>query len=126
MGACSGAIAKCSFGNIPTPLVFLPTSLLMGSAGPMGTCSDCIPFVNIFPFGLCSSILNPTTASLTAAASGVLTPGACIPTPAGIWIPTKPTVIGKTGPMLTNDSTLICAYGGVIKINMPAQFTVII
>jgi hypothetical protein len=28
--------------------------------------------------------------------------------------------------MLTNDSTLICAYGGVIKINMPAQFTVII
>jgi hypothetical protein len=100
--------------------------MLMGAAGPMGSCADCIPFLNIVPFGVCSSILNPTTASLTAAALGVLTPGPCIPTPAGMWIPTKPTVMSKMGPMLTSDSMLICAYGGVIKINMPAQFTVLI
>ncbi|MDR3186818.1 MAG: DUF4280 domain-containing protein [Holosporaceae bacterium] len=126
MGVCTGAIAMCPFGVAPTPLTFLPTSMLMGAAGPMGSCADCIPFLNIVPFGVCSSILNPTTASLTAAALGVLTPGPCIPTPAGMWIPTKPTVMSKMGPMLTSDSMLICAYGGVIKINMPAQFTVLI
>ncbi|MDR1334520.1 MAG: DUF4280 domain-containing protein [Holosporaceae bacterium] len=125
MGVCTGAIAMCPFGVAPTPLTFLPASMVMGAAGPMGSCSDCVPFLNIIPFGVCSSILNPTTASLTAAAMGVLTPGPCIPTPAGTWIPTKPTVMSKMGPMLTSDSMLICAYGGVIKINMPAQFTVL-
>jgi hypothetical protein len=72
------------------------------------------------------SLANPVTAALTAAAFGVLTPGPCIPTPAGIWTPTKPTVMAKPGPMLTGDSILACAFGGVIKINMPAQFTVMI
>jgi hypothetical protein len=67
---------------------------------------------------------NPITAAQTIAASGILTPGACTPTPSGNWIPVKPIIMGKTGPALTNDSILICSFGGVIKINMPAQFTV--
>jgi hypothetical protein len=72
------------------------------------------------------SLANPTTAALTASALGVLTPGPCIPTPAGMWIPTKPTVLTSAGPILTSDSMLICAFGGVIKINMPAEFKVIL
>jgi hypothetical protein len=98
-------------------------STIMGSTGPIGTMSDCIPFANITPFGICRSILNPTTAALTAAALGVLTPGPCIPIPAGVWIPVKPTVISPKGPIINNDAMLICAYGGLIKAIVPGQFT---
>jgi hypothetical protein len=34
--------------------------------------------------------------------------------------------MAKPGPMLTSDSMLVCAFGGAIKINVPAQFTVMI
>ncbi len=122
---CTGAIAKCPFGVAPAPLTFLPSNIL-GMAGPIGSCSSCAPFMNIAPFGVCSSILNPITAAQTAAAFGVLTPGACIPTPTGMWLPMKPTVISTTGSILTSDSLLICAYGGVIKILTPMQYTVMV
>ena len=124
-GVCTGAMAKCPFGVMPTPLTFLP-SKIMGKTGPMGSCCDCAPFMNISPFGVCLSLLNPITAAQTAAAFGVLTPGPCIPSPIGMWIPTKPTVISSKGAILTSDSILTCAYGGVIKILPPFQFTVMI
>jgi hypothetical protein len=87
---------------------------------------DTVPFLNIAPFGVCNSMMNPTTAALTAAAFGVLTPGPCIPTPAGTWIPTNPMVMASPGPLLSSDSILMCAFGGVIKINVPGQFTVMV
>ncbi|MDR0753637.1 MAG: DUF4280 domain-containing protein [Holosporaceae bacterium] len=125
-GVCCGAMTSCPFGAAPGALTFLPAPMVMGAAGPMGTCMDTVPFLNVAPFGVCMSLANPTTAALTAAAFGVLTPGPCIPTPAGVWIPTKPTVMAKPGPMLTSDSMLVCAFGGIIKVNVPAQFTVMI
>jgi hypothetical protein len=126
MGVCVGALTSCPFGVAPGALTFLPTSMVLGGAGPLGSCADCVPFLNVAPFGVCSSMMNPTTAALTAAALGVLTPGPCIPTPAGMWIPTQPTILTAAGPILTSDSMLICAFGGVIKINMPAEFMVMI
>lgn len=126
LGLCTASLAMCPFGVAPTPLTFLPTSMIMGKSGPMGCTTDCIPFLNIAPFGVCMSLMNPTTAALTAAAFGVLTPGPCIPTPAGTWLPVKPTVAGKCGVLLSSDSMLMCAYGGVIKATVPSQFTVIV
>jgi len=120
---CVGAMTKCPFGLAPSTLTVLPSTILH-TMGPMGHCSNCVPFMNIAPFGLCTSLLNPVTAAQTAAALGVLTPGTCIPTPVGPWIPTKPTVLGPMGPMLTNGSSLMCAFGGCIKIIMPVQFNV--
>lgn len=120
---CNGAITSCPFGLAPGMLTIIP-STAMCSYLPMGTCISCIPFVNITPFGLCTSLANPITAAQTAAAFGVLTPGTCIPTPIGTWAPLKPSLMSKTGPLLTSDSILSCAFGGVIKINMPAQFKV--
>jgi hypothetical protein len=92
----------------------------------MGSGPDCVPFLNIVPFGVCMSMANPTTAALTAAALGILTPGPCIPTPAGIWLPMKPTVMSKLGVIMNSDTMLICAYGGVIKPVSPGQVTVLI
>lgn len=126
LGICMGAVLQCPFGVAPTPLTVLPASMVMGKSGPLGNMTDCVPFLNIAPFGVCMSLMNPVTAALTAAAFGVLTPGPCIPVPAGTWVPMKPTVMCKMGPMINSDTMLMCAYGGVIKPIMPAQFTAMI
>lgn len=124
-GAGNTALAKCSFGAAPTPLTFLPTSMAFTTAtGPVGSCVDVVPFLNIKPFGVCMTLSNPMTAALTAAALGVFTPAPCIPVPVGTWLPTAP-VIGMVGPILTDASCLMCAYGGCIKIIMPAEFVMI-
>ena len=123
--ACMGGLATCPFGVAPTPLTFLPAPPVLGTTGPMGKCTDMAPFLNITPFGVCMSIMNPITATLTAAAFGVLTPGPCIPVPAGIWIPVAPMVM-SAGPVLSSDSKLMCAYMGAISIIIPGEFTVLL
>ena len=120
---CPGNMTNCIMGLVPSTLIPLPKNVL-GPTGFMGNCSDCAPFANITPFGTCKSLLNPSTAALTAAAAGVLTPGPCIPTPVGIWTPMKPNVICVGTPILNDKSMLICAFGGVIKFTVAGQFKV--
>lgn len=121
----NGAITNCPFGTAPGTLTVLPIPC-SGPEGPFGLCTNCIPFLNIAPFCLCTSLQNPVTAALTAASFGVLTPGACIPTPIGMWSPEKPTVTYMGMPVLDSNSTLLCAFGGSIKIVMPAGFRVML
>lgn len=120
----NGALAKCTFGVMPTPLTFLPTTMILGPSGPVGSIADCVPFLNIKPFGVCLTLSNPMTAALTAAALGVFTPAPCIPVPAGTWLPTAP-LITATGPAITMTSCLFCAYGGCIQLVTPGEFLVI-
>jgi len=91
---------------------------------PAATIMDYVPMLNIMPFGMCSSAANPTVASATAAAWGVLTPMPCIPATVAPWIMGNPQVLIGTFPALTSDSKLMCTWGGVIQILMPGQFTV--
>jgi hypothetical protein len=120
---CNGAILMCSFGAIPSTLTVLPTNLVNVSSQPMATVMDNKPFVNIMSFGMCSSLANPTVASATAAALGVLTPMPCIPSIVGTWVPGSTTVMVKGNPALTDSSTVMCAYGGVVKCNFAGQIT---
>jgi hypothetical protein len=76
------------------------------------------------PFGMCSSLANPTVAAATSAALGVLTPMPCIPMTTAPWIVGAPTVLIGDKPALNNSSTLMCNWGGVIQITMPGQTTV--
>jgi uncharacterized Zn-binding protein involved in type VI secretion len=122
MGSASvttGALLQCSFGLAPTTLNILPMSRVTIEGRPAAAISDMVPMVNIAPFGMCSSIANPTVAAATAAALGVLTPMPCVPAIAGTWIPTAPqtTIGGK--PALVAGSTCVCSFGGVITITMP-------
>jgi hypothetical protein len=126
LGMCGTALLMCPMGVAPTPFTVLPACMAMGTSGFFGSIADCAPFLNVAPFGVCISMANPVTAALTAAAFGILTPGPCIPTPAGTWLPMKPTVLLKPGPILNSDTMLICAYGGVIRPTLPGQFTVLI
>lgn len=123
IAVCGGAMMMCSFGVAPSALNVLPTNKVL-SGPPVATILDNIPMMNIAPFGVCSSIANPTVAAATTAALGVLTPMPCIPNTVAPWVPGKPTVIVGSGPALNNSSKLMCMWGGVIQITVPGQFTV--
>ena len=119
----TGAMMTCSFGLAPSTLVAIPKGQpVLIEKKPAATIMDFAPMANIPPFGLCNSLANPTTASLTAAALGVLTPGPCVPvtTP---WKPGSSTVKIGQFPALNSTSTCQCAYGGAISISYPGTTT---
>ena len=117
-GVLGGAVLQCSFGMTPSVLNVLPVSRVLSSM-PLAAITDCVPMVNIMSFGMCSSISNPTVASATAAAFGVLTPMPCIPVIAGTWAPGSQTVLIGGNPDLNHSCKLTCAYGGIIEIKSP-------
>ena len=117
---CSGAGLQCSFGAAPSTLNVLPVALVT----PAATIADNKPGVNVPPFGMCSSAANPSVASATAAALGVLTPMPCTPVTAAPWAPGSPTVqIGGVA-ALNQSSKLACNWGGVIQITSPGPTVV--
>ena len=120
---CMGATLMCSFGVAPSSLIVLPTNKTMTSYVPAANIMDNKPIVNIPPFGMCSSPSNPTVASATAAALGVLTPMPCVPVIAAPWAPGATTVMLANQPALNNTSKLTCNWGGVISITVPGQTT---
>jgi len=122
----SGAMMMCTFGAAPSTLTVLPVGKVMVGGPPGANIMDNKPMVNVAPFGVCMSIANPTVASATAAALGVLTPMPCVPNTAAPWVVGAPTVLLANMPALNNSSTLMCNWGGVISITVPGQFTTMI
>ena len=116
----NGALVMCSFGMAPSTLVVPPVSRFL-SGTPVANIGDCIPNTNIMPFGMCSSLANPTVASATSAAGGVLTPQPCVPAITGTWIPVSPTVMVGGKPAVNQTCKCMCAYAGVIQITNPGQ-----
>ena len=121
MHVCNGALLQCSFGVAPSSLVVLPVNRMMTGSQPAANIMDHVPMVNILPFGMCTSIANPTVASATAAALGVLTPMPCIPATVSPWVPGAPTVLLGNMPALDDTSKLMCLWAGVISITFPGQ-----
>lgn len=126
MQVCMGAMMQCSFGMAPSSLVVLPTNRVTTVEVPDANIMDHIPLTNIMPFGVCSSIANPTVAAATAAALGVLTPMPCVPNTPAPWITGAPTVLLGGMPTLDNVSKLMCIWGGVIQFITPGEFTVMV
>jgi hypothetical protein len=121
---CMGAMMQCSFGVAPSSLVVLPTNKVMTNMVPDANIMDHIPMTNIMPFGMCTSIANPTVAAATAAALGVLTPMPCIPATPAPWITGAPTVLLGNFPSLDNVSQLMCTWAGVITFIDAGEVTV--
>jgi hypothetical protein len=121
MGQCAvlGAVTQCTFGLAPATLSPLPVTRVTIEGRPAATISDMAPGVNIPPFGMCTSLSNPTVAAATSAALGVLTPMPCVPAVVGPWKPgaLRTTLGGK--PALVSGSTCNCAFGGLISLTMP-------
>lgn len=119
-----GTILKCSFGSVPTPLMVLPDKRVKVMF-PAATKKDCVPLVNVLPFGMCSNPANPMVAAATAAAFGVLTPVPCMPCIAGTWSGTCKKVKIKGEEAVKADSGLKCAFGGSIQVAVPSQVKVL-
>lgn len=108
------SLCACSFGVAPAVLSVSSQQMVKICGMPAATIMD-----NKFPtFGMCSSLLNPTVASATSAALGVLTPMPCQPALVAPWAPGVPTVMVCGKPLLNNSCKLMCAYGGIIQVNM--------
>jgi hypothetical protein len=120
---CMGATLQCSFGAAPSKLIVLPLNRVMTSNVPAANIMDNKPFVNILPFGTCSSLANPAVAAATSAAMGVLTPMPCTPMTSAPWAPGAPTVMIANQPALDTPSKLICSFGGNISIQDAGQTT---
>ena len=111
------AMLQCSFGLAPSTLVAInPTVLVEGK--PVALVTDSAPLVNIPPFGMCTTLSNPTVAAATTAALGVLTPMPCLPVTAP-WVPPVPTVLITGKPAINVTAKCMCAWGGVIQIVNP-------
>lgn len=113
----------CSFGMAPSMLTVLPQNKVV-TTQPIANIMDNKPMVNILPFGMCSSLGNPTVAAATSAALGVLTPMPCVPAITAPWAPGSPTVLIANFPALNNTSKLMCMWGGVIQISNPGQMNI--
>lgn len=124
MEVCMGASLQCSFGMAPSSLVVLPANRTTTNFMPVANIMDHKPMVNIMPFGMCTSLANPTVASATSAAMGVLTPMPCIPATSSPWAPGAPTILLGNMPLLNNSSKCMCNWAGVISIVSPGQTTV--
>lgn len=122
---CAGATLRCSFG-VATSLLAVPPINRVLTRTPDANILDYKPMVNIMPFGMCLSLANPSVASATAAAFGVLTPMPCVPVIPAPWTPGSPTVLIGKSPALNNLSKLMCTWGGVITVISPGQTTVFI
>lgn len=121
--ACAGAMLQCSFGAAPSTLSVLPINRVL-SGTPTANIMDGKPFLNVLPFGMCSSMANPMVAAATAAALGALTPMPCIPVTPAPWMPGVPTTLIGNMPALDMNSKLTCAWGGMIQITAPGEFKV--
>jgi uncharacterized Zn-binding protein involved in type VI secretion len=118
--AVTSAMLQCTFGLAPSTLMALPKGPPVVIEGrPAATITDMAPVANIPPFGMCSSVANPTVAAATAAALGVLTPMPCVPATAGPWQPGAPMTMINGAPALTAGSLCMCAFGGVITLVNP-------
>ncbi len=116
-----GATLSCSFGSAPSKLLVLPANMVLAGNVSAANIMDHIPMVNILPFATCSAPTNPTVASATAAASGVLTPMPCVPATASPWIAGAPDVLIGNMPALNDTSQCLCTWAGVITVDDAGQ-----
>lgn len=122
---CGESITTCDMGLMPSVFNALPDNMVMIEGRPAGNILDFIEFLNIEPFGLCVSLLNPEVDIATAAALGVLVPMPCEPIIITPWLPGAPTVLVGGLPALTDESVCFCLWGGMVEIDFPGQVSVI-
>ncbi len=105
----------------PCKLIVTPEKRVMLANKPMANIMDFKPMANIPSFGMCSSLSNPTVASATSAAMGVLTPMPCIPNVVAPWAPGKPDYLIANQPALLKSCKCNCLWGGSISILTDGQ-----
>jgi hypothetical protein len=114
---------QCTFGVAPGALIVTPENKTLGGGPPAATIMDHVPMKNIPTFGMCSSLANPTVASATSAALGVLTPMPCIPATSSPWFPGAIKTLVGNKPALHDACKCMCNWAGMISITFAGQAT---
>ena len=117
---CAGAMLQCTFGMAPSSFMVVDPTRPLVQNKPIANIMDNKPMVNILPFGMCQSLANPTVASATSAAMGVLTPMPCVPVIAAPWAPPGQLKVANL-PALINNAKCMCNWGGQISVTMPGN-----
>lgn len=119
-----GAKCRCTFGSGACSLAVAPARMPRCAMTSIATITDSQPSLNIPGFQMCSSLTNPAVARATAQACGVLIPQPCTPVLVGTWLPGSLSSQIDGEPLLTENSFLTCAYGGVVSVVDPGQAVV--
>lgn len=125
LATCVGGTMMCTFGVAPGTLSVIPTTTVL-TGGPSANIMTNAPIVNVTTFGACTSLANPTVASATAAALGVLTPMPCIPMTTAPWVPGAVKTINGGMPGADNSCSLMCNWGGMISVVNPGQVKLVV
>lgn len=120
----STTLLQCNQGMVPAIFNVLPNHKVMASFLPIANIMDNKPFVNIVPFIICKSVLNPAVLALLITTGQQK--GPCIPVIPAPWIPGNPMVQVGSFSSINMSSKLMCAYGGLISVIIPGQFTVLV
>jgi hypothetical protein len=116
-----GATLKCNFGDSTSKLKIPIKHEIYINDKTQANMMDYIPMANIMPFGMCCSLSNPTVATATSAAGGVLQKMPCIPALSAPWVCCKNDVLIDKFPAVLKSSKLMCAWLGVIKVEKDGQ-----
>ena len=85
---------------------------------PLGNALDHVPFLNIIPFGMCTTAVNP----MVSAAGGAPVP--CVPITLSQWSDTATKVKVRGYSSVTEKSKLRCLWNGSITVEVSGQFIV--
>ncbi len=116
----------CSMGSAQSAMQLShPVNPVLICGAPMAGMADNRTFMNIAPFGLCKSLINPTVIAATAAAGGKLQEMPCVPNMLISWLNPKRDVFVKGRPALTDGSRCVCMWAGIIEVKSAGQNSVI-
>ena len=97
----------CMYGAAPSALMVIPKGAPVNMENKFAaTIMDFVPMVNILPFGICNSPMNP--AAVAAKAVGATAP--CIPVTTSPWTPGASKTMVNNMPALTATSKLTCMW----------------
>ncbi|MCI9022006.1 MAG: DUF4280 domain-containing protein [Eubacterium sp.] len=100
----SGAKVSCSMGTVDAPLRVTPGCFAKANGKERANIMDCVPMLNIGPFGVCKMTKVP-----------------CVPACGG-WIKGKYDVLVHGMPALLKSSMAVCPVAaGIIKIKDDGQ-----
>jgi Domain of unknown function (DUF4280) len=115
----TGSVIKCTMGAQPSMIQATPGPVV--ATAPVCTVMDFKPLVNIKSFGMCSSPKNPAVQAATAAKLGAFTPAPCVPATTKPWTPGSLTSRINGLAVLTDASTCMCQWAGVIAVVTSGQ-----
>lgn len=98
-----GASVSCTMGSVNAPLRTTPGRRVKLRGKERANIGDCIPLVNVGPFGVCKMTKLPCTP-------------AC-----AVWMGGKTNVLVQGLPALLDNSKAVCPLGGILKFKDDGQ-----